>query len=130
MFQDGKISIKSAYRQFGKQIYKQDYKTQTASLEGIIASFSTGYSEFITEINSDVWFNFLVDAQTDFETTLRKHNANKVEDLEVESVTESRPPLVKSLRKLFDFLPMQYELTEDQDLGNIIAQLKMEVDRF
>lgn len=114
----------------GPNIQRRSYKKETAILETIIAKIEAEYMELMTQIGAMVWFSLLKEAQVDFEKTLRKYSDSKVEDDKVEAPSTVRPELVSALRKLFTFLPMQYELANNEELGKIIELIKVELNRF
>ncbi len=114
----------------GPNIQKRSYKKETTILETIIAKIEAEFMDLMEQTQAMVWLNLLKEAQTDFEKTLREYTKNKKDDEKVDAPTTVRPDLVGAMRKLFTFLPMQYELTGNEELGQIIEQLKVELRRF
>jgi len=114
----------------GKQIYTESYSVETAILEEIIAEFDKNHLNTLEELGATMWYDFLKNAQADFESTVRSITEQKAENAKVASATESRAGLVDSLRKLFAFLPLHYGITKSPELADLIGRLQAEADRF
>jgi hypothetical protein len=114
----------------GKQFYNKTYKEETAILEYVFKVGDEHFNDFIVTINADVWYNFLKEAQQDFEQTLRELSSENANEGEIESATSLRPGLENALRNLSAFMPLHYNVTQNEQLAKLIAQIKEEVKRF
>ncbi len=114
----------------GKQFYNKTYKEETSILEYIFEICDKHFSDFIVAINADVWYNFLKEAQLDFEKTLRQLSSKNADEGDIVSATSLRPGLENALRNLSMFMPLHYNVTKNEQLGKLIAQIKDEVKRF
>ncbi len=114
----------------GKQFYRKSHKEETAILDYIFKVVDEMFSSFVVEIHADIWYNFLKDAQADFENTVREVTKGKAEMGDIESASTVRPELIGAARNLFTFLPLHYKVTKNEQLKTLIAQLDEEIKRF
>ena len=114
----------------GNMIYAASYKVETAALTAMISDMDRKYLADLEVLGAMVWYNLLKVAQADFEKAVHDFTAQKAESSKVASATKNRADLVAALNKLFMFLPLQYELTQASELGDLIGQLQAEADRF
>ncbi|MBN1252013.1 MAG: hypothetical protein JXR51_01680 [Bacteroidales bacterium] len=114
----------------GENIHRAAYKTETAALISIINEIENTSNGMLEDLNAAEWFNLLKQAQNDFEESLKKYSENKAEIQKVSSASDNRKSFEESMRKLFMFLPMQYEMTSNTELDNLIRQLQVIADRF
>ena len=119
----GKIS------KFGPRVIHRKYKEETTIILSIISMVENNYMGLMNQTHTDVWFNLLKERQTNFEKTLREHTKAQSED-EIESATSVRPKLVISMRNMFTFMPLHHKVTQNNDLNEVIKQLKVELARF
>ena len=114
----------------GNMIYAASYKVETAALTNIISDMERKHLEDLEALGAIVWYNLLKEAQADFENEVHDVSSKKAESSKVASATKNRADLVGALNKLFMFLPLQYEMTQAPELGDLIGQLQAEADRF
>ena len=114
----------------GKLFYKKSNKEQTAILTYIFKVVEELFSDFIAKSHAKNWYAFLKESQVDFEATVRKVTKEKAEEGEVESASKVRPQLTESMRNLFTFLPLQYNITQTEQLGKLIAELEEELKKY
>jgi len=114
----------------GNTIYAASYKVETAALTNIISDMERKHLEDLEALGAIVWYNLLKEAQADFENEVHDVSSKKAESSKVASATKNRADLVGALNKLFMFLPLQYEMTQAPELGDLIGQLQAEADRF
>ncbi|MBI9069015.1 MAG: hypothetical protein JEZ09_17090 [Salinivirgaceae bacterium] len=114
----------------GNQIYALNYKAESAALTSIISEIDKNWLTDVTEMGAHIWFNLLKPAQADFETTVSNFTAEKAENIKVTSATTARPEIEDAIRKLFTFLPLQYEMTQAPELSDLMGQLQVAADRF
>ena len=114
----------------GSRIYDDSYETETAKLTQIVTVIETGHSASLGEIAAEEWFELVKDSNANFEQTLRKYNGDKVLDENTLSATKARAELIDAIRKLFTFLPLQAEITQNAELIQMVGQLKVEAERF
>ena len=69
-------------------------------------------------------------SQADFDKAIIKHTELKADAMLIASATKNRKALENSLRKLFAFLPMQYELAPSPELEDLIRNVQVEADRY
>lgn len=114
---------------FGTRVPEKKYKVETTIILNVINIVENGYTDVMTQTHGDVWFDLLKEKQTNFEKTLREYTKAQSED-DIESATSARPELVNTMRNMFTFMPLHYKVTQNTELGEIIAQLEVELDRF
>ena len=114
----------------GKRVYAEGYKVETAALVAILARIEKEALPIVQELGATMWYDFLKQAQTDFEASIHDHTEEKAESNKVVSATKNRAGLIDAITKLFTFLPLHYEMTGDENLGRLIDQLQEEADRF
>ncbi len=114
----------------GEYIHKKGYSTQSAAFRAAIKEIDAKYLEDIELLFAGEWYQFLKEAQRVFDEAIIKHTEQKADEATIASATESRRELENSLRKLFAFLPMQHELTQDNDLEDLIRKVQAEADRY
>ena len=114
----------------GKGIYNESYSVESASLESTIKEFDLNYSADIELLAATEWYQLMKAAQLDFETTLSKVNAEVADKKVIASATNTRKPLEEAIRKLFNFIPMQQEMTNSPELADMIRKIQAECDRF
>ena len=115
-------------RKFGPGIHRKPYNEETSILNIIIARVKEKYTDLITKTHN-VWFDLLDEAQTDFENTLRDLTDSKAKD-DVEAASSVRPQLIDIMRKMFTFMAIHFEVTENKHLGEAISKLNIEFSRF
>ncbi|NJO90221.1 MAG: hypothetical protein HC831_15705 [Chloroflexia bacterium] len=114
----------------GKQFYNKTNNEQTAILEYIFKVVEEIYNDFIAETHTDIWYNLLKESQIDFEKTVRKITKEKAEEGNVESASKIRPQLTEAIRNLFTFLPLHFNITKDEQLSKLIAELEEELKKY
>ena len=113
----------------GTGVAKRRYKDETAILQTIIAKISAEFLDLMDK-SHNVWFNLLVGAQTAFEQKFHELSGKKVDSNKIESPTDLRPDVEEGVRKLYSFMPLQLELTGNENLKKIIELLEEELKRF
>ncbi len=96
----------------------------------IIVEMDKKWLTVLDELGARVWYDFLKSAQFEFEAAVKTLSEDVAENKKTESATTTRKPLERAIRKLLKFLPMQYEMTSDAALGDLIAKLQATADRF
>jgi hypothetical protein len=114
----------------GEKIYAAAYKVETAALISIINELENTSKAVLDELNATEWFELLKQAQSDFEESLEEYTNNKAEMKRIASASENRKDFEDAARKLFTFLPLQYEMTQSPELDDLISKLKVIIDRF
>ncbi len=114
----------------GTQFYNKSYNDQTAILEYIFNAVETRFADFIVRIQADEWYGFLKASQEDFEQTRKSLTEKNAGAIDEESPSKIRPELVKSMRDLFIFMPMQYKANQNAELDKAIKQIEAELKRF
>lgn len=114
----------------GEYIHKKAYSTQSAAFRAAIKEIDANYMEDIESLFAGEWYQFFKEAQRIFDEAIIKHTEQKADEKLIASATESRRDLENSLRTLFSFLPMQHELTQDNDLEDLIRKVQAEADRY
>jgi len=115
---------------FNPDIHGKCCRTETVVLQAIIGRIELEYKDLLVEIKASEWFDLLKKAQVDFEKLLKEQTVQNKENDEFDTFLNSQPELISSLKRLFTFLPMQYALTANEQLGEILEQLKVEFDKF
>lgn len=114
----------------GKQFYNKSNKEQTAILAYILKVVEELYGDFIVKTHTDVWYAFLKESQIDFEKTVREVTKEKSEEGNVESASKIRPLLTETMRNLFTFLPLHFNITQNEQLRKLIAELEEELKKY
>lgn len=113
----------------GDRIYDKSYSTETAAIENVIALFDNRTQD-LQDIKADEWYTLLKEKQAAFESDLQLYDAAKTDNKQQEAAYSLRPTFIESIDKLFNFLPMQAEITDNADLQDIVNLLQTEADRF
>lgn len=122
--------LMAVLNQHGNQIYAESYSVETAAIEAIIAEFDKNHLETLEALGATGWYNFLKNAQADFENAIHGISEQKAESAKVASATQVRSGLVDAMRKLFAFLPLHYGISKSPELAQLIGLLQAEADRF
>jgi|GEM_PF-3910156 hypothetical protein len=115
---------------YGSAVYSQSYEAETAIIKSVCNTLDATFSTDLNKIQANVWFDLLKQADAEFEAAQRSFNKQKTDANEVDAASTIRPELEDALRKLFAFLPMQAEVTSDENLVKLVKQLEVEVSRF
>jgi hypothetical protein len=114
----------------GSRIYLAGYNTQSASFRKIIKEIDSSYMNDIEALGAGEWYGLFKDSQIGFENTLAEYTAQKADESLIESASDNRKQFEEALRKLFMFLPLHYEMIENEDINNLIRNIQAETDRF
>lgn len=115
---------------YGKSIYNEGYNVESAAYSAIFTELDKDYIEAMNQLTATMWYNFLKEAQTDFESTVKNVTEEKAESDKIVSASEARKELEDAIRRFFTFLPLQYEMTQAPELSDLIGQLQVAADRF
>lgn len=115
----------------GNRIYNLGYKTESAYLARIINTIDKKYLDDLDELMGAImWYTLLKEAHTDFEATVKEVTTEKAKANAIASASDTRYMVEDALRKLFMFIPLQYEMTKAPELSDLTGQLQAVADRF
>ena len=115
---------------FNPDIHRKCCRTETIILQTVIGRIELEYKELLVKIMADEWFNLLKNAQIDFEKSVKQIILKYHNKADFDIALNCRQDLIATLKRLFVFLPMQYSLTNNLDLAEIIKKIKVEFDKF
>lgn len=114
----------------GEDIYNAGYSTQSASFRASIKEIDENHMSALKDLFADEWYTLFKDSQEDFDKSIMEYTEQKADASLIASATQNRKALENSLRKLFAFLPMQYELVPSPELEDLIRNVQAEADRY
>ena len=114
----------------GENIYNAGHSTQSASFRASIKEIDKNHMSALKDLFAEEWYTLFKNSQADFDKAIIKHTELKADAMLIASATKNRKALENSLRKLFAFLPMQYELAPSPELEDLIRNVQVEADRY
>jgi len=114
----------------GNKVYQLSHHSETAALQEIIKTIDATYLPDLESMGAMVWYNLLKEVEAEFELIMNDYVEKKKKTVKLDAATGIRKELESSVRKLLTFLPMQYELTRNEDLGKLVDQLQEVAYKF
>lgn len=114
----------------GNKVYQLSHNSETAALQEIIKTVDANYLPDMELLGALVWYNLLKEVEAEFELIMNDYVEKKKKTVKLDAATGIRKELESSVRKLLTFLPMQFELTHNETLGQLVDQLQQVAYKF